>query len=56
MKLHFQILFFLLFWFTNQVNPIPVFTNDVIPSFEFSFSKIENLECNKNKGQKFQSI
>ncbi len=44
MKLFFQILFFFLTWFTGFVNATSVFGKVVLPSYEFTFSKIEKVK------------
>lgn len=43
MKFFLQILFLLLTWFTN-LNATPVFTKVVLPTYEFSISKTENVK------------
>ena len=43
MKLILQILFLLLTWFTNLANATPVITKVVLPSYEVSFLKTENV-------------
>jgi hypothetical protein len=44
MKLLLQILFLLITWFTNQAHATPVFTKVLLPSYDLSFSKIENIK------------
>ena len=44
MKLFLKILFILLTWFTNLANATPVFTKVVLPNYELSFLKTENVK------------
>lgn len=44
MKIFLQILFLFLIWFANIVNATPVFTKVALPSYQFTFSKIENVK------------